>query len=404
MSISSTKQVIASRTVDVRRAFTLVELLTVITIVTILIAILLPALSRARQSAMDTTCKNNLRQISLGLQQHTQNSNLFCSGAFDWRRDGCVTEVGWVADMVQKGILAGELLCPSNDVKLSETYIDLMNMVVDESTPGMELPDSCVKRLGSPNGAKPDGTPIINACRQIAAEAVGSEPRRKLIEELIYDKGFNTNYVATWFLVRSDIRTDASGNLRETSMPACPASLEDRVSTVGPLNVARLSNAEAPSTHVPIMACAKPVEITSGLFNFRMGPLQPGMTTESLTDGPVEVAGANAFKPPTFMMGTPFNGPMGWWKTWNDETRQDYRDFGPTHGAGTKRSCNILFADGSVRTFQDETEDGFLNNGFDPALYTGSGNIGYTSNVVELPKQSVYSGWSLFPGRKDVRQ
>ncbi|MFP4224682.1 MAG: type II secretion system protein, partial [Phycisphaeraceae bacterium] len=56
-----------------RHGFTLIELLVVISIIGLLIAILLPALGKAQDSAQNTVCKNNLRQQALAVSLYAND-------------------------------------------------------------------------------------------------------------------------------------------------------------------------------------------------------------------------------------------------------------------------------------------------------------------------------------------
>ena len=370
---------------DRSTGFTLVELLVVISIISLLVAITVPAISAARESARMSTCKHNQHQLWVGFASHADRTGKYCSGAFNWRGDGAVTEVGWVSDLVKQGTIPGKLLCPSNPLQLSDTYNDLLYATDTSIFTATCLPLETAK--GTQGTTLPDGTAVENPCRKIltgnggAMMAVG-DARREVVEKLVYEPGYNTNYTASWYLVRGQPLL-SGGRLRTNS--TCTPSILERHSTLGPLPRAVADSGGVPQSTVPFLGCGGPSKL--GFLNDPVGAADTGKPlVDPITDGPTD---PTTMTFPNGPAGHPYDGPDGMWARWNRSV-QDYRDFAPVH----RGSCNILFADGSVRSFEDANDDGLLNSGFEP-----SSTNGFKDNTVELSVHEVFNRWELRPAQ-----
>ncbi len=381
---------------DKRKGFTLVEMLVVIAIIAILVALLLPVLARAREAARDTSCKNNLRQFGMGFSLHADRDpqSRLCTGAYDYRRDGCVDTWGWVADLMKIGAaVPNEMRCPSNQLLGLEKLNDLL---------GFNTSDD-------PKDGAPTERLDTGACTAFfsGGAAPGTPERRAVVQKLVND-GFNTNYSSSWFFARTGPKLDSTAGASVTR-----AGLKGFAGTIGGLSYRIVEGSDVVSSAIPLLGDTAPGDADEAI----LGDDIPGFLAigarlgETMNDGPAfwndadnivlmptgtdVIAATNGDQLPV-----PNSDPLG---PSQNATHggadgilwlQDMRDWYAVHGSGRQLTANVLMADGSVKVLIDFNSDRFLNPGFpiDPSLISNPASIGYVDNQVEAGPAFVYGG------------
>jgi len=188
-----------------RAAFTLIELLVVVAIIALLISLLLPALSGAREVARLAVCSSNVHQLALAANTHANDyKGQYSTGPFDDRSNrgyGPLHKSGWVADYVLgEYAKVGQVLCPSSPSRASQSLSLARLEAIDPDRPNT---------------------------------AAG-------VSKLLTD-GFNTNYCQSWFMAFT-----APKNYANTS-----ADMKNPANVVGPLNE-RFIGAQAQPERVPL--------------------------------------------------------------------------------------------------------------------------------------------------------
>lgn len=385
-------------------------------------ALLLPAMVVMRDRARAEQCRDNLRLLGLGIDSFSKNDEQgrFCTGARDWKRDGCPDTYGWVADVVNIPIRVGKryLICPSNGAPITYADNDLLGAgslgdLANQPKDGLEW-----NQLGPTRFEAGLCQPLSGLGGKSPELASGAE--RSSHVGLFHNRGYRTNYASSWFFARSTVKSMEvnDGRLFSTStqkgvsggyLGLRRSDIEGSLvaaQSVPLLGDAALMRGSGTTLHEDIQTSQTPYLYRKGL------PL-----LESFNSGPIafdpsfspETGFSPLSTPPRLLLSPrgalcrdiqPVVGEKGnntdHGGTDNLLWLQDTRAWSTIHGFGQARQVNLLMADFSVKSILDRNGDGYINPGFAIDETMGAAEerraaYGYSDSRAEFGPADVYS-------------
>lgn len=304
-----------------QRAFTLVELLVVIGIITLLIGVLLPALNRARADSQMTQCMSNLRQFGMALQMYADANQ------------------GLIPFKGPKGIDNGsDIIGPAGNV----AGVNDASIWYNALPPYMGLKSYYQMMLDAQNGVSPlPRMPANNIFICPSTDGVGS------LDTTVSSKGYDTlapdGKGFMYWMTDSNYSAGAPAGTYLVAKNGSPTAFQAEMCICYGYNSQLLSVKNPADNYNSSFANTTPV---------KMNQLRPGDVVPILMDK-VMLPGEYSI-PAVLQMASAYpntigaeDGPAGLPKTDLSQLLVDLKRFTTRHNGGG----NILFCDGHVQWF-----------------------------------------------------
>ncbi len=338
-----------------QRAFTLVELLVVMVVIAMLLALLMPAVNRVRESARKTQCADNLHQIGLAMANHEVSLGYFPSS---WRPStpttnattGAVSTSGWSA--------FGQIL---PHLEQGNLYKNINFDLSYNLAPNVTTADGVSTKLTS-----------MRIPTFVCPSEVRDEPKMTTTAPIVpahYPPNYAVN-AGTWFVYDQVTGAVGNGAFYPKSKLTAAAFSQDGLS-----NTLCVSEVKAWQYQITKgnYATTQPMPATPADAVALNGTINAGTGHTEWVDGHIfETTFTTTFAPNTVVPYTPTASTTTYDVDWVNASEGNATNY-PTFGAVTSRSyhasgVNVVMMDGTVRSIASD-----INLGVWQALSTRNG-------------------------------